>query len=746
MAVSQPPFRFQAFLCYSHRDSAWADWLHDALESYPIPPRLIGLATTAGVIPRRIAPVFRDRDELPSATDLSAMVSDALAQSANLIVICSPHAAQSRWVNEEVKAFQRMGRAHRIFCLIVDGEPGASEWAGREHDECLPPALTHPIDADGRATGARVEPIAADARPSGDGRTKARLKLIAGLLGIGFDDLMHRERRRRRSRWMIATGSGLALLCLTTVLAVNAVIARHAAERRQKQAEDLIEFMLGDLDDKLRQVNRLDILESVADKAVKYFASMPLADVNDATLAQGVRALQQIGRVRFDQGRMPDAESAFAAAQPTADELVRRAPANAEFVAIQAENLSWLGRVSWERGDLDAALAKFHSGLDRLATLPSAQQDTVPVLDRAGSLHTNIGRVLEARGEFDAAHAEYVIVLGVYERLSARERDKLNWKSEVGYAHTNLGGIAWKEGHLDEAIREYGADHRTKASLAALEPNNSRREDLLISNAILGKRLTAVGETSLADRYLRDAVDEAEHLLEIDPSVTSWQEDAGYYNMMLAALARARGNFGDAVRFGDRALAHMRDIARRDPQNVPWARELAETQTEVARSLLSQKRYAEADEHIRAADEGFRPLVKGEMSDRTHALVLARIDIVAGDIAEIRNDTAAAQRAWQRADASTRELASASRDPSWVDMRVAVLLRLGDREHAQPLLDQLAAMGYRHPDLIATVNARGIAFEPDAEAGRRVAVAVATLDDSTRQGVPPASRSGADGH
>ena len=77
MAMQSATFRFQAFLCYSHRDSAWADWLHRALESYPIPPRLVGITTSAGVIPARLAPVFRDRDELPSATDLSAKVSDA---------------------------------------------------------------------------------------------------------------------------------------------------------------------------------------------------------------------------------------------------------------------------------------------------------------------------------------------------------------------------------------------------------------------------------------------------------------------------------------------------------------------------------------------------------------------------------------------------------------------------------------------------------------------------------------------
>ena len=81
MAATQPTaFRFQAFLCYSHRDGAWADWLHRAIESYPVPSRMVGLTTGAGVIPARLAPVFRDRDELPSATDLSTKVSDALAQ------------------------------------------------------------------------------------------------------------------------------------------------------------------------------------------------------------------------------------------------------------------------------------------------------------------------------------------------------------------------------------------------------------------------------------------------------------------------------------------------------------------------------------------------------------------------------------------------------------------------------------------------------------------------------------------
>src|SRR3954454_17586693 len=129
MTTGATSFRYRAFLSYSHRDETWARWLLRAIETYRVPSRLVGTTTAAGFIPRRLAPVFRDRDELPSATDLGRKVDEALAESANLIVICSPDAASSRWVNEEVRAFKRLGRAGRIFCLIVDGEPDASDVA-----------------------------------------------------------------------------------------------------------------------------------------------------------------------------------------------------------------------------------------------------------------------------------------------------------------------------------------------------------------------------------------------------------------------------------------------------------------------------------------------------------------------------------------------------------------------------------------------------------------------------------------
>jgi hypothetical protein len=133
-------FTYRAFISYSHRDKAWADWLHKALETYRVPSRLVGTTTAHGEIPRRLNPVFRDREELSSSPELGTKINEALAQSENLIVLCSRGSATSRWVNEEVLAYKRMGRAGRIFCLIVDGEPNATDLPGREDEECFCPA------------------------------------------------------------------------------------------------------------------------------------------------------------------------------------------------------------------------------------------------------------------------------------------------------------------------------------------------------------------------------------------------------------------------------------------------------------------------------------------------------------------------------------------------------------------------------------------------------------------------------
>ena len=174
-------YKYRAFISYSHKDEKWASWLHKALETFKVPKYLVGETTGMGVVPERMGKVFRDREELSSSHSLGTELTQALKDSACQIVICSPNAAKSHWTNEEILTYKRLGRENRVFCLIVDGEPGA------DHAECFPEAVRFKMGADGVLSDESAEPIAADARPQGDGKLNAKIKLIAGMLGVGFD-------------------------------------------------------------------------------------------------------------------------------------------------------------------------------------------------------------------------------------------------------------------------------------------------------------------------------------------------------------------------------------------------------------------------------------------------------------------------------------------------------------------------------------------------------------------------------
>ena len=224
--MEQGSYKYWAFISYSHRDQAWAEWLHKALETYRVPRRLVGRESAAGPVPRRLFPVFRDLEELPSSPNLSGAIDQALLQSRYLIVIASPYAAVSKWVDQEIARFRAMGRSDRILCLIVDGEPHADLQPGKGFLECFPSSL-RTIDG--------IEPIAADVRPGKDGKPATKLKLIAGLLGVGLDELRRRERRRRMLRNL-----GAATVCVLSAILLAGLWQIQQREKREALAQQAL--------------------------------------------------------------------------------------------------------------------------------------------------------------------------------------------------------------------------------------------------------------------------------------------------------------------------------------------------------------------------------------------------------------------------------------------------------------------------------------------------------------------------
>ena len=704
-----PEYRYRAFISYSHRDAAWASWLHKRLEGYRVPARLVGTSTPSGVTPRRLTPIFRDRDELASATDLGEKVRQALAQSANLIVVCSPASAASAWVQQEVFAFKRLGRSGRIFCFIVEGEPGASSHPGLEEQECFGPALRYTLDAQGEPSDILAEPIAADARAGKDGRRNARLKLIAGLLDIDFDSLKRRELQRRHRRMTLITAAALVIAVVMASLAVLALHARHAAdiargdaERRQRQAEELVDFMLGDLNDKLHQVDRLDIIEDVDNKAMNYFASMPSTDVTDQNLTQRAKVLEKIGHMRQVQGHLPEAIAAYQAASNIAAWLAAKTPHDAARQLQWARMLAFIGQAHWYEGELDAAQAALDKARDVLQRAQPYAGNNLELVFELEMVDNNIGHVLEARGLLDEAVEPYTNALALSAKLVAAKPDHADWTSELGGAHNNLGKLALLRGDLAGAIAEYRADDAIETALAARQPEDvSQRNAMLTVRAILGRTLALAGEEAEGIRRMQQAVDMASELAASHQDNSGFQEDLARYAMQLARLRRLHGEPDAARALTARSLAIVATLSHDSPTDTGIQRMHAEALAEYAAELLASGNKAEAYAQARTALNLLTPLLAKQPHERSTVLATMTAQTL---LAASTDDDAEATQRRQAVVEMAQTQPSGQGDPRLQSLRARALIGLGRGVDAQAIAKALWSNGYRDGEWLAAMR------------------------------------------
>lgn len=720
MAVPQATrFTYRAFISYSHRDKAWTDWLHRSLETYRVPSRLVGTRTAHGVIPRRLNPIFRDREELASAAELGRKVNAALAQSENLIVLCSPAAAASRWVNEEVLTYKRMGRGDRIFCLIVDGEPDAWELPGRADQECFCPALRFQLDGDGQPTTERTEPIAADARPGKDGKQNARLKLIAGMLDVGFDALVHREAQRRRRRMLVVTTASVLGMAIATGLAITAYVARNEARQRQAQTEDALNFMLGDLHDKLDGMGRLDLMASVTDKAMALFANSKPGSLTDTELTEQSRALVQIGEIRLKEIRLGPAMDAFRRAYQRSAELTARHPGDGRFLYDRAQAEYWIGDVYWRERQLD----------DANAWLTRYRDSTLALL-----------------------------------KIDPRNKD---WQLETTYGQHNLAVLALERGNLDAARQSFQAELKTQRMLLAGQPGDAQlTSDVADTISWLGSVAEQQGDLAEAQRHFHDQVHQLAGLRNQQPNDFRWLAAWANAQELLAASLGITGRKDESLHVLDRAAEAYQTLTGHDPNNVSWRIGMASVRirrvslafaldrTNQSASALSSAMQRLHDQSPSTATQDERylrrvlsrawllraeiALRRGDLQEAmqaaTSSLTEARYKTPLGSIDD---DSMAAQADAMLVQGNVQQMQSPGRSPSaWAAARALLATRAadsrywrildpwlrlcrltGDVTHARIALDRLNASGY-------------VPLQPWPESGARpVLPSVAAGDD-----------------
>ena len=643
-------FRYRAFVSYSWADAAWGKWLHQAIETYRTPAVLIGKDGANGPVPARLHPLFKDREEEAAGSSIGNAVETALDASEFLIVICSPLSAQSQWVNREIAWFKTHRDPGNILALIVDGEPGGGE------NECFPKALTHQVAADMSITDIPVDhPLAADARDSGDGKRRAKLKLVAAMLGVGLDELVNRDERRRAIRTRIVVGTSLALALVMSGMAWFAIQARNQARVQRGQAEGLVEFMITDLRKTLQPKVQIEVLGSIAKRAQAFYAIQSKYPMDADALGRRSRMLKLLADIETEQGHTDVSFALLTQSVAASGELLARDPNNPDRILEQAFSLQGLGNILFQRGDLRGAEARMQEAVGLTTHLIEDVGRKDEWLGEHGSALANLGITQLQQRRLDPAIRNLQNALKIKrDVLSRRSKDK---QGEADYGAT----LAWaaeaatQNGDDAAALRfRHEAETLYRAALARSPDDLITLAALTLSRIKQAEALLRQAKRKEAHELARLAVADADSTLNADPANASVIEDAAQAQAVLAEAALATGALGEARSAADKAHVLAVRLVKLDPTISLWGGPLLGN----AR-LLESRIAARAAPGVAACRNALTPVVVesarlGKLSDASPmvgslALAAGRASMMRGDFAALSGNDAEARSGWQRA-------------------------------------------------------------------------------------------------
>jgi len=562
------------------------------------------------------------------------------------------------------------------------------------------------------------------------------------------------RQREAQRRWAIRGVVGLLLALLISAAAftyslnqsrLEAVEARREAEaakgdsdrQRDKaeearhEAEQLIEFMLGDLTDKLRPIGRLAILDSVLKRVDGILDKRRQRGMTHTERGSLVKMLALVGDVRMSQGQTSAALESFSTGLDISLRQIGRNPSEEKWRLSAAEGYRRLGGIALAQGNMAGAEDHFRRYRDLASDLVSEFPESTRAARELSMAEILIGDILRDTSRMDQCRPFYDRAVQIRRALLDRDPTHPDRKVDMTVGYNRLGILAARMGDRAKADEAFSQALAITEELAGLDPTNAQWQlELASSLNQMGDNLEAQGRLPEAHAAFQRSLDAYKRISEIDPDNAGNHREVSLGWHRLATVTEKEGDLEAALEMFGTARDIMEDLVARDPSRATWHHELAINYNRMSRTLQGLGKSDEALSATLSESAILENIVAMSPESMAWQRDLATSSARLGGILETRGDFEGATRAYRRmrdilAALVEKDGSNAQTRRDWASSFVLLSRALssqGKREEALesiqiavPVFQQIAAADPtnrdRRLDAALTVGTLGVAYQ-----------------------------------
>jgi DNA-binding winged helix-turn-helix (wHTH) protein/tetratricopeptide (TPR) repeat protein/energy-coupling factor transporter ATP-binding protein EcfA2 len=536
-----------------------------------------------------------------------------------------------------------------------------------------------------------------------------------GLLGLSGFSLSAVETAlvaasMRRTRWRKRLrGAALAMIILLAVLAtglgLSAMSAQKQAQRQRTEVEGLMGFMLGDFTEKLRPLARLDLLDSVGDRALAYFKRAGNEDLSETALTQRAKALQVLAEVRYTRGDAKTAEDALQTAALILLRQQKKTPNNHEVLKNLGVNAFWLGQIRLDKREWQQAtvfFTQYQQYSDRLHQLDPNNPEWWIEQSYA---HNNLGTVALNLRDFKRADSEFQQSLALKNRALGKKPQDNTLQAELADSLSWSATMKAALGELDAAMQLHQKEAAIVQKLAATHPGDGLwRARWAISLQHQAELHKALGDDATALGMWRHAAQLYEINLKHESDNQTWQRNLVLVQLgidqLLARHAPPQTQFADLIEL-KKATA---SLIRRNPGQpaLIWADAILERR--IGNKLTNQHNLTDSKPVISGAIHALEQLFSANPTDLETKLLLIDTLLTEAEWASQAQGPAEVQRACARGRAVLARDVENSLDYRVLDRWLRLHLCLNARDEVRATHARLTKIGYRDSEYLKLIS------------------------------------------